>query len=133
MDIFLALSYHERVNFLFCCQFQLLSLFRIAMDTLDQNELALPPDPGLPPVPANSERKKSRKKRIEMMCFSCNRTDGHSLVVRRRWFFSYLLGLTFGLSLLFGPYFCQCCGSTRWMCHNMLNPRYWYRKMRSGT
>ena len=74
---------------------------------------------------------KRKKKHVKMMCFSCNRPEVHTLVVRKRWFFSYLLGLTFGLSLILGPFFCVCCGTTRWMCHNYLNPRYWFRMRRN--
>ena len=75
------------------------------------------------------ERTKGRKRR-RMMCFECNRPEGHFLAIRYRWFFSYLLGLTFGLITFVGPYQCQCCGNTRLMSHNRLNLRYWARVFR---
>jgi hypothetical protein len=67
---------------------------------------------------------RSRNRR-SLMCFECNRPEGHFLVSGRRWFFSFLLGLTFGGILLVGPYKCQCCGSSRLMYFDSMNPRYW--------
>lgn len=74
----------------------------------------------------------SRSKRRKLICFACNRMEGHFLVAGRRWFFSFLLGLSFGLVLVFGPYRCQCCGTDRWMAFDSLNLRYWFRQFRHG-
>jgi len=76
-------------------------------------------------------RKKNKKKRFKMMCFSCNRPEFHSLKARRRWLYSYVLGLTFGISYVVGPFSCSCCGSSRLMRRNWLSPRYWLRKRKT--
>lgn len=76
--------------------------------------------------PYQQQSSRSRKRRM-LTCFECNRPEGHFLVAGRRWFFSYLLGLTFGGILLIGPYKCQCCGANRLMYFDELNPRYWLR------
>ncbi len=75
------------------------------------------------------EAKGSGRKRRYITCFDCNRTEGHFLATGQRWFFSFLLGLTFGGVLLVGPYKCQCCGANRLMISDMLNPRYWLREI----
>lgn len=88
---------------------------------------------GVVPTPREqSKSSSSRAKRRKMHCFACNRSEGHFLVVGKRWFFSYLLGLTFGLVLLVGPYRCQCCGTTRWLAYDRLNPRFWFRQFMHG-
>lgn len=73
-------------------------------------------------------QKKKKKKRVKMMCFSCNRPEHHSLKAKKRWLFSFVLGMTFGLSFFIGPFTCVCCGNSRLMCRNWLNLRYWFRK-----
>ncbi len=73
----------------------------------------------------------SSRARRRMHCFECNRKEGHFLASQRRWFYSFLLGLTFGLIKIVGPYQCQCCGSKRLMMFNQLNPRFWYRYFRN--
>ena len=79
-----------------------------------------------------TQSKKSSRSRQVMMCFECNRKEGHFLASQNRWFYSYLIGMTLGLIFLVGPYQCQCCGSKRLMIHNMLNPKYWVRSLRHG-
>lgn len=78
------------------------------------------------PADANTTSRSRRRLR----CFECNRTEGHFLVPQGRWFYSYLLGLTFGAVTVLGPYQCQCCGAKRLMSINRLNPRYWYQTLR---
>lgn len=78
---------------------------------------------------ANQSKK---KKRFKMMCFSCNRPEYHSPKSGKRWLSSYILGLTFGLKIIFGPFTCSCCGSSRLMCRNWLSLRYWFRKRRTS-
>lgn len=75
--------------------------------------------------------KKKKKKKFKMMCFSCNREEYHSIKSKRRWAHSYMLGLTFGLSVFIGPFSCSCCGHSRLMCRNWLSLRYWFRKRRT--
>ncbi len=76
-----------------------------------------------------------RRKRIGLHCFSCNRREGHTLSHYRKMWYSYIVGMTFGLSIFFGPYRCQCCGSNRLMISNLLNPRYYFSmlKTKSGS
>ena len=74
------------------------------------------------------QKKKKKKKRFKMECFSCNRPEYHSVKAKNRLLYSYVLGLTFGLSVFIGPFTCVCCGSSRLMNRNWLNPRFWFRK-----
>lgn len=76
-----------------------------------------------------SEQKASSRSRRRLYCFECNRDETHSLLAQRRWFYSFLLGLTFGTINIIGPYQCQCCGAKRLMCANSLNPRFWLRSV----
>lgn len=80
---------------------------------------------------ARAKPKTSSRVRRRLHCFQCNRIEGHFLGAQSRWFYSFLLGLTFGLVKLFGPYQCQCCGGKRLMFSNSLNPRYLYRSFRN--
>ncbi len=66
-----------------------------------------------------------RRKRIGLHCFNCNRMEGHYLLFYRRAWYSYLIGLTFGLAVIAGPYRCQCCGAARFMMSNLLHPKYY--------
>lgn len=76
------------------------------------------------------ENGKPQRRRRRLHCFECNRSEGHFLASQHRWFYSYLLGLTFGSINIAGPYQCQCCGAKRLMAFNLLNPRYWFRSAR---
>ena len=68
---------------------------------------------------------KSRRKRLGLHCFNCNRYEGHYLLLYRRLWYSFIVGMTFGLAIVFGPYRCQCCGSSRFMISNLLHPKYY--------
>ncbi len=68
-------------------------------------------------------RTRSRKRR-KLFCFNCNRPEGHFYFYQDRWYYSFLVGLTFGLIKILGPFQCQCCGSKRWMIANWLNPGF---------
>lgn len=68
---------------------------------------------------------KSQRKRLGLRCFNCNRLEGHYLSYYRRVWYSFLVGMTFGLAIIFGPYKCQCCGSQRLMISNLLHPKYY--------
>ena len=78
----------------------------------------------------STQSRSSSRSRRRLFCFQCNRPEGHFLASERRWFYSFLLGLTFGIINLFGPYRCQCCGAVRMMAFNAINPRYWFRTSR---
>jgi len=68
---------------------------------------------------------KSQRKRLGLRCFNCNRLEGHYLSYYRRLWYSFFVGMTFGLAIIFGPYKCQCCGSQRLMISNLLHPKYY--------
>ena len=70
------------------------------------------------------------KKRKWLFCFHCNRPESHALYRQNRWYYSFLIGLTFGLVRLIGPFQCQCCGATRLMSSNFTSLSYWFRKFR---
>jgi hypothetical protein len=70
---------------------------------------------------ANS-RKRSRKRRL--VCFHCNRSEGHSNPYLGSWFYSYFIGATFGLITLIGPFRCQCCGKQRTLFKDWLHPQW---------
>lgn len=78
----------------------------------------------------DADESRPARKTIRMKCFECNRPEGHHLAARSRWFYSFSVGMTFGLILLVGPFQCQCCGSSRLMARNELNLRYWMRVIR---
>ncbi len=68
-----------------------------------------------------------RKPRIiRLFCFECNRPESHFLGHRRRWYYSFLVGLSFGLALIAGPFRCRCCGKSRLMCADWLHPKRWF-------
>ena len=71
----------------------------------------------------------SRRKRIGLRCFNCNRLEGHYLLFYRQMWYSYIIGLTFGLAVIVGPYRCQCCGASRFMVSNLLHPKYYLSLM----
>lgn len=72
-------------------------------------------------------KKASSRSRRRLFCFDCNRREDHSITTQRRWFYSFLLGLTFGMIYLIGPYRCNCCGAKRLMAFDSLNAWYWVR------
>lgn len=75
----------------------------------------------------HSPRVKRSRRRKGLFCFNCNRKEGHFLAKQHRWYYSYLVGLTFGLIKFVGPFQCQCCGSNRLMNTNSTNLRFWWR------
>lgn len=62
-----------------------------------------------------------------MTCFRCNRPDFHFHGLRPRWYWSVLVGFSFGLVIFTGPYRCRCCGARRWMCWDFTHPRCWMK------
>lgn len=78
------------------------------------------------------EPQPSRRERL-LYCFRCHREDYHFHAFRGRWYFNLLVGLTFGLIFLVGPYRCRCCGGVRLMNRDPLSPRYWLHSRRLGA
>ena len=69
----------------------------------------------------------SRRGRRGLYCFHCNRQEMHALAYRGSWIYSFLVGMTFSVIWAVGPFKCVCCGRTRLMMKDGLNPRYFYR------
>lgn len=66
----------------------------------------------------------STGKNRKLYCFSCHRQESHFFAFKGRSHYYLMVGLTFGLIVLFGPYRCRCCGHKRLCRHNVLNIRY---------
>ena len=79
------------------------------------------------------ESSKARRRRLGLHCFNCNRYEGHYLLYYRRLWYSYVIGMTFGLAIVIGPYRCQCCGSSRLMISNLLHPKYYLAVSRTRS
>jgi hypothetical protein len=103
-------------------------------ETLDLDSMPIETltEKNVPVERMSREDRTSKRNKVWMMCFQCNRPEGHHIHAKSRWFYSLAVGLTFGLILLVGPYQCQCCGSPRLMAHNKLNLKYWYRVFRDS-
>ena len=71
-------------------------------------------------------RRQSRKRK-GMYCFHCHRQEGHFLASGSRWYYSFLIGMTFGLIRLVGPFQCLCCGAKRLMFADWANLRFLMR------
>lgn len=67
------------------------------------------------------------KRDAMLFCFRCHRPEKHAVINRNRWFYSILVGFTFGLVLLIGPFRCRCCGGLRWLRSDLLHPKNWFR------
>lgn len=76
---------------------------------------------------------KSARKRLGLHCFNCNRYEGHYLSFYRRAWYSFIIGMSFGLAIIIGPYRCQCCGSSRLMMSNLLHPKYYIAVSRTRS
>jgi hypothetical protein len=99
----------------------------------EEIEVASGADDALDYDDAGPLRAGDRKKRhVRIFCFSCNRYEGHSVASRSRFFYSFLIGLTFGLYYYLGRYMCHCCGSVRLGRFDWVNPRFWMRSLRLG-
>ncbi|MEL7498161.1 MAG: hypothetical protein AAFN77_11155 [Planctomycetota bacterium] len=82
---------------------------------------------------AAEEEDRASRKRKRMFCFECNRQEGHFISEGNRFVFSFLVGLTFGLIYVIGPYNCQCCGAQRLWRFDSFNPAFWWLNMRGRT
>lgn len=92
------------------------------------NEIAPPPTPAgfEDPVVADAHELGSRKGRRKprLYCFHCNRPENHANPYLGAWFYSYFIGLTFGLLHFFGPFRCTCCGRQRLMFKDWAHPKF---------
>lgn len=87
----------------------------------EAKELLLQPPP---PLPADREEARvSGRKRLNLYCFHCNRPESHFHTLQGKWYFSYMLGFSFGLLNLTGPFRCVCCGHKRLSRLNHMHPR----------
>ena len=69
------------------------------------------------------------KKRSRVLhCFNCNRSESFFIWSKYRWYHPYLVGFTFGLVFLIGPYRCRCCGHSRMFIWNWMHPYRWLKK-----
>lgn len=73
-----------------------------------------------------STRKRSKKRKI--YCFNCNRQEFHIMAYKGTWLHSFLVGMSFGLARIFGPYRCTCCGKKRAMFADFCSLSYHWRK-----
>lgn len=73
----------------------------------------------------SSSRKRSKKRKI--YCFNCNRQEFHIMAYKGTSLHSLLVGMTFGLARIFGPYRCTCCGKKRAMFADFCSLSYHWR------
>lgn len=96
-------------------------------DGLDRRFVAKNYVPQEPVQGSTADPELSGRVRTRMFCFECNRQEGHFVSESNRFIYSFILGLTFGLAYLIGPYTCQCCGSQRLFRYDRLHPYYWFQ------
>lgn len=101
----------------------------------EMDDLTFPVEGGVAPHSGSNYETSptGRKFRKRMFCFECNREENHNVTGYGRVSFSFLVGFTFGLVYLIGPYRCQCCGSRRLGRFDILNTRYWYRSIQQSS
>ncbi len=58
-----------------------------------------------------------------LFCLNCNRPENHTVPNRYKWYYSLLVGFTFGAILLVGPYHCRCCGNRRFFISEEYHPQ----------
>ena len=73
------------------------------------------------------------KRKLRLFCFHCNRMELHFNSLKLRPFYSLLLGATFGLIALYGPFRCRCCGHTRLLRFNRLHPKFIMKEIENPT
>ena len=92
------------------------------------SEIAPPPTPDGFEDPtvsdANELESRGRRRKPRLYCFHCNRPETHSNPYMGAWFYSYFIGLTFGLLHLFGPFRCTCCGRQRLIFKDWAHPKF---------
>jgi len=72
-----------------------------------------------------TSRKRSKKRKI--YCFNCNRQEFHIMAYKGTSLHSLLVGMSFGLARIFGPYRCTCCGKKRAMFADFCSFSYHWR------
>ena len=77
--------------------------------------------------------RRRNRKRLRLFCFHCNRPEGFYHANRGTWMYSYLIGLTFGLSRWIGPFKCRCCGHRRFFKTDRLHPKMWIKQTKYGS
>ena len=92
-------------------------------ETSEEGVLPPPAPIGYEEHADDADTRKGRKK-PRMYCFHCNRQESHSNPYIGAWFYSYAIGLTFGLLHLFGPFRCTCCGRQRLMFKDWAHPKF---------
>lgn len=73
----------------------------------------------------SASRKRSKKRKI--YCFNCNRQEFHIMAYKGTLLHSFLVGMSFGLARIFGPYRCTCCGKKRAMFADFCSLSYHWR------
>lgn len=74
---------------------------------------------------STSSIKRSKKRKI--YCFNCNRQEFHIMAYKGTAIHSFLVGMSFGLARIFGPYRCTCCGKKRAMFADFCSFSYHWR------
>ena len=74
---------------------------------------------------SGTARKRSKKRKI--YCFNCNRQEFHIMAYKGTVLHSFLVGMSFGLARIFGPYRCTCCGKKRAMFADFCSLSYHWR------
>ena len=91
----------------------------IEVEYLEEDDDAIYDDDASPPL------KRSRKRKI--YCFNCNRQEFHIMAYKGTTLHSLLVGMSFGLARIFGPYRCTCCGKKRAMFADFCSLSYHWR------
>lgn len=83
--------------------------------------------------PKRRHAKKERLTGPNVYCFSCKQQNEHYHVLKGTAYYSFLFGITFGLSALFGPFRCSVCGKKRLSGLDLLNPKFYLRHLLSNS
>ncbi len=79
------------------------------------------------PYKENSSSSYKRSKKRKIYCFNCNRQEFHIMAYKGTMLHSFLVGMSFGLARIFGPYRCTCCGKKRAMFADFCSLSYHWR------
>ena len=74
------------------------------------------------------EEPRRKRKRHRLYCFHCNRMENHFHAKTDKWYYSYLLGFSFGIASMLGPFRCVCCGHDRMSRLHQMHPRMIVRR-----
>lgn len=73
-----------------------------------------------------------KRKRHKLYCFHCNRMENHFHSKSDKWYYSFLLGFSFGIASMIGPFRCVCCNHRRLSLLHHMHPRMILRRA-NGT